>query len=182
MVAIIIIIAVLAMFSWLSYNGLVGARNAREESFSNIDAMLKKRWDKIHEVFDAVKGYCSHEKEILEKVTAARTAAQGAKTINEKIAAENKMASALGSINAVVEAYPELKASTSFLHLQESISTMEDELGDMRLAFNAATREYNNKVQMFPSNIFASIFHFEAGDMFVLEDRKKYEETIKLEF
>lgn len=153
---------------WLvsAYNSLIQARNARQNAFANIDVQLQQRHDLVPQLVATVKGYATHEKELLEKVTAARTAAMGATTIDDKIKAETAFDQALQGLRVSVEAYPELKANTNFLQLQSELADIENKLAAARRFFNSATREYNNAVQTFPSNIIASTFGFRAEAMF----------------
>jgi len=131
-----------------------------------------------------VKGYAQHEKELLERVTQARAAAMGATTINDKIQAENALSSALAGLKVSVEAYPELKANQNFLQLQEEISNIENKIAATRRYFNSATRELNNAVQTFPSNIFANMFGFKKEPMFEIaqEDRATIEKAPEIKF
>lgn len=165
----IIIIAlvgvVLLMFISL-YNKLVKLRNNRENAFADIDVQLKQRHDLIPQLVDTVKGYMKHEEKVLTNITAARAGALNASTINEKIAAENQLSTALSGLNIAVEAYPDLKASSNFTQLQEEISDVENKLSAVRRFFNSATKEYNNAVQTFPSNIIAGMFSFKKETMF----------------
>ncbi len=169
MTAIIIIVAVIVLLVVLVvgiYNGLVKLRNNRENAFANIDVQLKQRHDLIPQLVATVKGYAQHEKELLTKVTEARAAAMSATGINDKIQAENQLSSALAGLKVSLEAYPDLKANQNFLQLQGEISDIENKLAATRRYFNTATREYNNKVMTFPSNILAGMFGFQKEPMF----------------
>ncbi|MBS0012034.1 MAG: LemA family protein [Bacteroidales bacterium] len=165
------------------YNRLVRLRNNRENAFADIDVQLRQRHDLIPQLVDAVKGYMKHERELLNEVTNARAAAMQAGSINEKIAAEARLTSALGGIQVAVEAYPDLKASQNFMQLQEEISDVENKLAAARRFFNAATKELNIAVQVFPSNIVAGMFAFHKEPMFELGDRRvQMEEPPKVSF
>lgn len=148
------------------YNGLVSMRNNRENAFANIDVQLKQRHDLIPQLVATVKGYAAHEKGLLESVTAARTAAMGANSINDKIAAENQLSSALAGLRVSLEAYPDLKANQNFLQLQGEISDMENKLAASRRFFNSTTKELNTACQTFPNNLFAGMFGFHKEPMF----------------
>lgn len=150
------------------YNTLVKNRNNRENAFADIDVQLKQRHDLIPQLIGAVKGYMEHERGTLEAVTAARTRAINATSINEKIAAEQELGTALQGLNIQVEAYPDLKASQNFLQLQGEISDVENKLAAVRRYFNAATKELNNSVQKFPNVVFAGMFGFKTEPMFDL--------------
>ena len=166
------------------YNGLVRLRNNRENAFANIDVQLKQRHDLIPQLEATVKGYAAHEKEVLENVTAARAAAMGATTINDKIQAENQLTSALAGLKVSLEAYPDLKANQNFLQLQGEISDIENKLAATRRFFNSATKELNNAVQTFPSNIFANMFGFHTEPMFEVpkEERATYDKAPEISF
>lgn len=164
----IIIVAVLAIWAVSAYNSLVKLRNNRENAFADIDVQLKQRADLIPQLVATVKGYAEHEKETFERVVKARSMAMNATTIDEKIEADNQMSSALAGIRLLREAYPELKANTNFMQLQEEIADIENKLSAVRRFFNSATKEFNNAVQTFPSNILAGMFGFHAEKMYDL--------------
>ena len=187
MIALIVIIAIvviLAIWCVSIYNNLVRMRNNRENAFANIDVQLKQRHDLIPQLVATVKGYAAHEKEVLENVTAARAAAMGATTINDKIQAENQLTSALAGLKVSLEAYPDLKANQNFLQLQGEISDIENKLAATRRFFNSATKELNNAVQTFPSNIFANMFGFHTEPMFEVpkEERATYDQAPEISF
>lgn len=165
-IIIIAVVAVVLLMLVSLYNKLVKLRNNRENAFADIDVQLKQRHDLIPQLVDTVKGYMKHEEKVLTNITAARAGALNASTINEKIAAENQLSTALSGLNIAVEAYPDLKASSNFTQLQEEISDVENKLSAVRRFFNSATKEYNNAVQTFPSNIIAGMFSFKKETMF----------------
>ena len=183
---IIILIVVILLVIWVIsiYNNLVKLRNNRENAFANIDVQLKQRYDPVPQLVSTVKGYAKHEKELLEKVTAARTAAMGATNINDKIAADNQLSSALAGLKVSVEAYPELKANQNFLQLQTELSDIENKLASVRRFFNSATKELNNAVQTFPGNILAGMFGFHKEPMFEVpaEERAAVEKAPVVSF
>ena len=160
-----VIVVLLLLFISL-YNKLVKLRNNRENAFADIDVQLKQRHDLIPQLVDTVKGYMKHEEKVLTNITAARAGALNASTIDEKIAAENQLSTALSGLNIAVEAYPDLKASSNFTQLQEEISDVENKLSAVRRFFNSATKEYNNAVETFPSNVIAGMFSFKKESMF----------------
>lgn len=184
MTAIIVIVVVVILAAWLvsMYNSLVKMRNNRENAFADIDVQLKQRHDLVPQLVETVKGYAAHEKDTLERVINARNGAIGAKTIDEKIVAENALSSALSGLKITLEAYPDLKANQNFLQLQEEIADLENKLSSVRRYFNSATKEYNNAVETFPSNI-AGMFGFRKEVMFDLgEQRAALEEAPKIKF
>ena len=160
-VVVVLIVGVIAM-----YNGLVKLRNNRENAFANIDVQLKQRFDLVPQLVSTVKGYASHEKETLEKVTAARAAAMNANTVDEKVAADKALSSALAGLRISLEAYPELKANQNFLQLQNELADIENKLSAARRFFNSTTRELNNACEVFPSNIIAGMFGFKRAPMY----------------
>lgn len=185
MTAIIVIVVVVILAAWLvsMYNSLVKMRNNRENAFADIDVQLKQRHDLVPQLVETVKGYAAHEKDTLERVINARNGAIGAKTIDEKIVAENALSSALSGLKITLEAYPDLKANQNFLQLQEEIADLENKLSSVRRYFNSATKEYNNAVETFPSNILAGMFGFRKEVMFDLgEQRASLEEAPKIKF
>ena len=185
MTAIIVIVVVVILAAWLvsMYNSLVKMRNNRENAFADIDVQLKQRHDLVPQLVETVKGYAAHEKDTLERVINARNGAIGAKTIDEKIVAEKALSSALSGLKITLEAYPDLKANQNFLQLQEEIADLENKLSSVRRYFNSATKEYNNAVETFPSNILAGMFGFRKEVMFDLgEQRAALEEAPKIKF
>ena len=185
MTAIIVIVVVVILAAWLvsMYNSLVKMRNNRENAFADIDVQLKQRHDLVPQLVETVKGYAAHEKDTLERVINARNGAIGAKTIDEKIVAENALSSALSGLKITLEAYPDLKANQNFLQVQEEIADLENKLSSVRRYFNSATKEYNNAVETFPSNILAGMFGFRKEVMFDLgEQRAALEEAPKIKF
>ena len=155
------------------YNNLVKLRNNRENAFANIDVQLKQRHDLIPQLVATVKGYAAHEKETLAMVTNARAAAMGATSINDKIAAENALSTALAGLRVSLEAYPDLKANQNFLQLQGEIADVENKLAATRRFFNSTTKELNNAVQTFPSNLLAGIFGFHKEPMFEIPQAER---------
>jgi LemA protein len=169
------IVVILAIWLVAIYNGLVSLKNNRENAFADIDVQLKQRHDLIPQLLGAVKGYMEHERGTLEAVTQARQKAISATGINEKIAAEQELGSALQGLSIQVEAYPDLKASANFMQLQNEISDIENKLAAVRRYFNAATKELNIAIQKFPNNIFAGMFGFTTQPMFDLGAAQRVE-------
>jgi len=165
------------------YNRLVKLRNNRQQAFADVDVQLKQRHDMIPQLVEAVRGYMKHEREVLTAVTEARANAMKATSINDKIAAETKLSTALDGLKIAVEAYPDLKASQNFLDLQNEISDIENKIAAARRFFNSATKELNVATEVFPSNIIANMFSFRREPMFDLgEQRATAEEPPKIQF
>ena len=180
---VIAVIVVLILCFISMYNGLVKLRNNRENAFANIDVQLKQRYDLVPQLVSTVKGYASHEKEVLEKVTAARAAAMSATTIDEKVAADKAMSSALSGLKVSLEAYPELKANQNFLQLQTELADIENKLAAARRFFNSTTREFNNACEVFPSNVIAGMFNFKRAAMYeATENRETLEKAPEVKF
>ena len=182
---VIAIIAVVLVF-WVIgiYNNLVSLRNNRENAFANIEVQLKQRYDLIPNLVNTVKGYAEHEKGLLEAVTAARTAAMGATTLNDKIQAENALSSALAGLKVSVEAYPDLKANQNFMQLQSELADIENKLAAVRRFFNSATKELNTGVQSFPAVLFAGMFGFHQEPLFEVpqEERAAVQKAPEVKF
>ena len=186
MTTIIIIAAVviIALILISMYNNLVKLRNNRENAFANIDVQLKQRYDLVPQLVATVKGYATHERELLEKVTAARSACMNATSINDRVQADNALGAALSGLRVAVEAYPDLKANQNFLQLQNELSDIENKLASVRRFFNSATKELNTAVQSFPSNIIAGMFGFKKEPMFEIpaSDRAVHEKAPEIKF
>ncbi len=172
-IVIAVLVVIVAVWVMSAYNRLVKLRNNRENAFADIDVQLKQRHDLIPQLVATVKGYASHEKETFDRVTSARAGAMNAHSIDEKIVAENRLTSALSGMKIALEAYPELKANTNFLQLQGEISDIENKLAAVRRYFNSATKEMNNSVQTFPSNIIANMFGFRKEMMFDVGEEQR---------
>ena len=185
--AVLIVVGILVLLViWIIglYNGLVRLRNRRQNAFADIDVQLRQRHDLVPQLVETVKGYATHERELLTKITEARSAAMSATTIDGKIVAEQQLSNALAGSKVQVEAYPDLKANQNFLQLQEELSDIENKLAASRRFFNGATTEYNNAVESFPSNLIAKNFGFNREIMFDLgtDNRKQMEEPPKIQF
>lgn len=183
-IIILVIVVLLALWLVSIYNNLVKLRNNRENAFANIDVQLRQRYDLIPNLVNTVKGYAKHESETLQKVTNARAAALGATTVNDKIAADNALSSALAGLKVSLEAYPDLKANQNFLQLQSELADIENKLAAVRRFFNSATRELNNAVETFPANLFARMFGFSRQPMFEIpqESRAAMEKAPEVNF
>jgi len=179
---IIIAVVVLIIFWIISvFNGLVRLKNRVKEAWSDIDVQLKRRYDLIPNLMEAVKGYMKHEEGVLTKVTEARASAMQAKGIEEKGKAENMLSDTLKSLFAVAENYPDLKASQNFLQLQDEISDTENKIQAARRFYNGQVRDFNTKIEVFPNNIIAGMLKFKAWDFFEIENEKE-KENVKVKF
>jgi LemA protein len=167
-ILIVIIIALIAM-----YNGLIRLKNRVDEAWSDIDVQLKRRHDLIPNLVNTVKGYAAHERELFEKVTEARTAAMNAGTPAEKEKAENMLSGTLKTLFAVAENYPDLKANQNFLELQRELTDTEDKIMAARRFYNGNVRDFNTKLQAFPTNIIAGMLNFTKRDFFQVEEGDK---------
>jgi len=168
---IIVAIVVLVVLSGVViFNGLVKLRNRAEEGFSDIDVQLKRRHDLIPNLVETVKGYAAHEKTVFENVTAARSNAVSAQGPEAQAQAENQLTGALRQLFAVAENYPDLKASTNFLELQNEITDTEDKIQAARRFYNMTVRDLNIKIQSFPSSVIAKMFHFAEREFFEVDD------------
>ncbi len=168
-IGVLVVLAVLVLFT---YNNLVQLRNKVKEAFSTMDVYLKKRYDLIPSLVEIVKGYAKHETDTLQEVTQMRVNAQKG-DLDTAIDSEIKIGDALKSIFLVVEKYPDLKANTNFLDLQERLSKMEEEIAFSRRYYNGSVREFNNKCQMFPFNLIAGMFGFKALPMYRVDSDKE---------
>jgi len=168
----IILIALVAVGGWLVmvYNGLVKGRNHVDEAWSDIEVQLKRRYDLIPNIVEAVKGYAKHEEGVFTKVTEARNMAMGAKTAAEHAEAENMLSQTLKSLFAVAEAYPQLQASGNFMHLQQELVDAEDKIQASRRFYNGNVRDFNTMLQTFPNNMVAGPFGFTKREFFDAPD------------
>lgn len=160
------IVILLVLICLIIYNSLVKSRNLVKEAFSTMDVYLKKRWDLVPNLVEVVKGYTSYENSTLTNITELRANAYNDLTMDKKININEQLTNAISSIIAVSENYPELKASENFLNLSKSLTKIEDDIANSRKYYNGTVRIYNNKIQMFPSNIVASLFSFKEASMF----------------
>jgi LemA protein len=183
LLVILAIIFALILMAVSLYNRLVKLRNNREQAFADVDVQLRQRHDLIPQLVESVKGYMVHERGVLTEITEARANAMKASTINEKIAAETRLSTALEGLKVSVEAYPDLKASQNFLDLQNEISDIENKIAAARRFFNSATKELNVATEVFPSNLIATLFNFRREPMFDLgEKRATIEEPPQIKF
>ena len=167
---IIAVLIVLVLWVIFTYNRLITLRNRGKEAWSDIDVQLKRRYNLIPNVIETVKGYATHERELFERVTKARTQAMGAATMEEHSKTENMLTSTLKSLFAVAENYPQLKASENFLELQRELRDTEDKIQAARRFYNGNVRDLNTKIETFPANTVASLFKFKQMEFFEIEE------------
>ena len=172
---------VLVVGLWLisSYNSMVTLRNMVRNSWAQIDVQLKRRFDLVPNLVETVKGYAAHEKEVLEKVTQARSMVQSAQSIEQRQQAENQLTNTLRSLFAVAEAYPQLKANDNFRDLQQQLSELEEKIAFARQFFNDTTMKYNTTIQSFPTNLLAGMFGFQALPFFEVDDVQRQAVQVK---
>jgi LemA protein len=166
----LVILVVLVLWVIFAYNKFVTLINRAKEAWSDIDVQLKRRYDLIPNLVNTVKGYATHESEAFENVTKARAAAMGAQNIVDKGKSENMLASALKTVFAVAEAYPDLKANQNFLSLQAELSDTENKIQAARRFYNGNVRDLNIAVDSFPSNVVSNLFHFVKMELFTLDE------------
>jgi LemA protein len=179
---IIGIVVVVGLTLVFMYNGLVTAKQRVDEAWSDINVQLKRRYDLIPNLVSTVKGYASHESKVFEDVTAARSAAMGASSLHDKAAAENQLAGTLKSLFAVSEAYPDLKANQNFQQLQEELVDTEDKIQASRRFYNGNVRDYNTKLGVFPTNVFAGMLGFKSREFFEADNQAAINEPVAVKF
>lgn len=173
MTTLIIVLALIVVFAFFIisiYNSLIKLRNQVKNAWAQIDVQLKRRHDLIPNLIETVKGYMTHERETLENITKARSQAVQAEGVGDKAKAEGELTRALGKFNLVVENYPDLKANQNFLSLQEELTSTENKISFARQNYNDQVLSYNNKIQMFPSNVIAGMFAFKQEEFFEIEE------------
>jgi len=174
LIVIIVVLVIIVLIPILMYNSLVGKKNQVENVFATIDALLKKRYDLIPNLVETVKTYMKHEKSLLTDITELRAkATSGQLSDNDRIAVENKMTKALGGIMVAVENYPDLKANQNFLQLQGSMNEIEEQISAARRAYNATVTIYNNAIEMFPTNIMASMMNYKRKNVFEIPEEER---------
>ena len=171
---ILAVIILIIIYAFILYNNFISLDNKVKEAFSTMDVYLKKRWDLIPNLVETVKGYAKYEEETLTRVTKLRNTVYNEMTNDEKIINNEELSSDVSKIMALKEAYPELKANENFIDLSNKLTKIEDDIANARKYYNGTVRIYNNKVQMFPNNIFAKIFGYKTKRMFEasLEDKQ----------
>lgn len=179
------VIAVIVLWLWVTYNGLVKSNIRVDEAWSDITVQLKRRFDLIPNLISTVKGYAKHEKEVFENVTKARSAvltAAEAGDVKKAAEAENMFTSALKSLFAVAENYPQLQASGNFKQLQEELVDTEDKIQASRRFYNGASRDLNTKIMVFPTNLIAGMFGFKKREFFEVDNQSEVEKAPDVQF
>ncbi len=179
--AVIILIVVIAAILILAYNGFVGKKLRADNAWSQIDVQLKKRFDLVPNLVETVKGYAKHEREVFENVTKARAQMMGAGTLADKAKASDALSGALKSLFAVAENYPQLRASENFKMLQEELDGIESKIAYARQFYNDSVMDYNTSLQVFPGNVFASMFGFKSKEFFEVASPAE-REAVKVKF
>ena len=175
-IVVIIVIAIIVM-----YNGLVSAKIKVDNAWSQIDVQLQRRFDLIPNFVETVKGYAAHESETFEKITELRTSWANAQTVTEKAELDNQLSGALKTIMAVSENYPDLKANQNFSELSEELRNTENKISFSRQFYNDNVTMYNEKLQLFPSNIIANMFNFKPRELFAVENNEA-RKNVKVDF
>ncbi len=181
LVLFLIIIGVLLVAAVGIYNGLIALRNRCQNAWSQVDVQLKRRYDLIPNLIETVKGYAKHESGVFQSVTEARTKAMAAGTVKDQGAAETQLQGALKSLFAVAEAYPDLKANQNFMMLQEELSGTEGKIAYARQFYNDTVMKFNQKQQVFPSNLIANMFGFKEREYFEITEAAA-KEPVKVQF
>ncbi|WP_298227279.1 LemA family protein [Gryllotalpicola sp.] len=181
-IVIVVVLAIIGIYLWSTYNSLVTLGVRVDEAWSDITVQLKRRADLIPNLVETVKGYATHEKTVFEDVTKARAATLAAQTPAEASAAENQMQTALKSVFAVAEAYPQLQASQNFLRLQSDLTDTEDKIQAARRFYNGGIREFNTKIKVFPNNMWARNLHFGEREFFEVADAAAIAEPPRVQF
>ena len=176
---IIAIIVLIVIYGLALYNSFVNLNNKVKEAFSTMDVYLKKRWDLIPNIVETVKGYAKHEKDTLKEVVELRNSTYDKMSDEEKIKTNEQLSSGINKIMALAEAYPDLKANENFKDLSKQLTKVEDDIANSRKYYNGVVRIYNNKVEMFPSNIFAGLFGYKSKAMFEASANER--ENVKVE-
>ena len=178
---ILAIIVVIALWVIATYNNLVSSKVKVDNSFSQIDVQLQRRFDLIPNLVECVKGYMEHESDVLTKVTELRTSWASAGSVSEKVEIDNQLSGALKTIMAVSENYPDLKANQNFTELQQNLRDTENKISYARQFYNDAVTRYNRNLMVFPSNIIASMFHFTPATLFAV-DSAEAKQNVKVDF
>lgn len=181
LIAIGAIVVLFLAWLWMAYNGLIRLKNQTDEAWSDIDVQLKRRYDLIPNLVETVKGYATHEREAFENVTKARSTAMGASTPEAKGQAENMLTGALKSVFALAEAYPDLKANQNFAKLQDELSDTENKIQASRRFYNGNVRDFNIRVESFPTNAFAKQLGFSKREFFEVENDSE-KAPVKVQF
>ena len=177
---VIAIIVIIIIYVFITYNNFIKLKNMVKEAFATMDVYLKKRWDLIPNIVETVKGYAKHEENTLKEVVELRNSSYDSMSDDEKVKANQRMSKDINKIMLLAESYPDLKASTNFQDLSRELSKVEEDIANSRKYYNGVIEMFNNKVEMFPSNIFAKLFGYKTKEMFETDERER--ENIKVQF
>ena len=180
-IVIAVIVLLIVIYFFATYNSLIRLKNSVEEAFSTMDVYLKKRWDLIPNIVATVKGYAKHEAETLENVIKARNGNYSSLSDEEKVNVNAQVGRSMPNFSVLAEQYPDLKANQNFLDLSSQLKGVENDIANARKYYNAVVKNYNNKVEMFPSSIIAKMFNFGKKTMFVVDDTSE-RQNVKVEF
>ena len=177
---VIILIVIIVLYTLITYNNFIKLKNMVKEAFSTMDVYLKKRWDLIPNIVETVKGYAKHEENTLKEIVELRNNSYDSMTDDEKVQTNQRISKDIGQIMLLAESYPDLKASANFQDLSRELSKVEEDIANARKYYNGVIEMFNNKVEMFPSNIFAKLFGYKTKEMFETDERER--ENIKVQF
>ena len=177
---VIAIIVIIIIYAFITYNNFIKLKNMVKEAFATMDVYLKKRWDLIPNIVETVKGYTKHEENTLKEVVELRNSSYDSMSDDEKVKANQKISKDINKIMLLAESYPDLKASSNFQDLSRELSKVEEDIANSRKYYNGTVEMFNNKVEMFPSNIFAKLFGYKPKAMFETNEQER--ENVKVSF
>ena len=177
---VIAVIVIIVLYALITYNNFIKLKNMVKEAFATMDVYLKKRWDLIPNIVETVKGYAKHEENTLKEVVELRNSSYDSMSDDEKVKANQRISKDINKIMLLAESYPDLKASTNFQDLSRELSKVEEDIANSRKYYNGVVEMFNNKVEMFPSNIFAKLFGYKTKEMFETDEQER--ENIKVSF
>ncbi len=177
---IIAVIIIIVIYAFITYNNFIKLKNMVKEAFATMDVYLKKRWDLIPNIVETVKGYTKHEENTLKEVVELRNSSYDSMSDDEKVKANQKISKDINKIMLLAESYPDLKASSNFQDLSRELSKVEEDIANSRKYYNGTVEMFNNKVEMFPSNIFAKLFGYKPKAMFETNEQER--ENVKVSF
>ena len=177
---VIAVIVIIILYAFITYNNFVKLKNMVKEAFATMDVYLKKRWDLIPNIVETVKGYAEHEESTLKEVVELRNSSYDSMSDEEKVKTNQKISKDINKIMLLAESYPDLKASTNFQDLSRELSKVEEDIANSRKYYNGVVEMFNNKVEMFPSNIFAKLFGYKSKEMFETNNQER--ENVKVQF
>lgn len=174
------ILLIIIIYALVTYNNFIKLKNMVQEAFSTMDVYLKKRWDLIPNIVETVKGYVKHEENTLKEIVELRGSSYDSMSLDEKVKTNQAISKDINKIMLIAENYPDLKASSNFQDLSRELSKVEEDIANSRKYYNGTVEMFNNKVEMFPSNIFAKIFGYKSKSMFETENNER--ENVKVSF